>query len=253
MAYFSGQGRVYLAKRSAVGQPLDLRWVGNVPDLKISLAVEKKDHKESSSGQRLTDFELITGKSGEVTCTLEEFSQENLELVLYGVTQDVTAGTVTGEALAVGVLAGSMRLLANQFVSAVTVTDSTPTTPKTLAVEKYKVHAQQGAIEFLDLTTGGPFVQPFKVAYSNGAAKRVGMFKAPQPELWLRFDGVNTADGNKRVIVDLYKVTVDPTKDLSLISEDVQKFELAGMVLADQNKDVDSEFGQFGRVIQAGE
>lgn len=252
MAYFSGQGRVYLAKRDDNGNALDLRWVGNVPDLKVSLAVEKQEHKESSSGQRLTDFELITGKSGELSCTLEDFNQDNLELVLYGVTQAVASGSVTAEPLGTGMVAGSIRLLANQFVSAVTVTDSTPTTPKTLPPEQYKVHAEQGAVELLDGTTGGPYVQPFKVAYTRGAAKRVGMFRGPQPQLWLRFDGVNTADGNKRVIVDLYKVSINPTKDLSLIGTDIQQFELTGMVLADITKDVDGDLGQFGRIVQPG-
>ena len=149
-------------------------------------------------------------------------------------------------------VAGSIRLLANQFVSAVTVTDSTPTTPKTLPPEQYKVHLQQGAIELLDGTTGGPYVQPFKVAYTRGSAKRVGMFRGPQPQLWLRFDGVNTADGNKRVIVDLYKVSINPTKDLSLIGTDIQQFELTGMVLADTSKDEDDDMGQFGCIVQPG-
>lgn len=252
MAYFSGQGRVYLAERDANGNPLDLRWVGNVPDLKISLAVDKKPHKEASTGQRLTDFELIAGKEGELNCTLEDFSQDNLSLVLYAATQTVASGAVTNEPLATGMIAGSLRLLANQFVSAVSVVDSTPTTPKTLPTEQYKVHGQQGAVELLDGTTGGPYVQPFKVSYTRGAAVRSGMFKTAQPQLWLRFDGINTADGNKRVIVDLYKVSIDPTKDLSLIGEDIQKFELTGKVLADLTKEADSDFGQFGRIIQAG-
>jgi hypothetical protein len=251
MAYFSGQGRVYLAQRDANGNPLDLRWVGNVPDLKISLAVEKSEHKESHSGQRLTDFELITGKSGELTCTLEKYDQANLELVAYGVSQSVAAGSVDDEPLAVGMVAGSLRLLAHQFVSAVTVEDSTPGTPLVLPTTQYKVHGPQGAVELLDGTTGGPYVQPFKVSYTRGAAKQLAMFRAAQPQLWLRFDGVNTADGNKRVIVDLYKVSIDPTKDLSLIGTELQKFELVGMVLADTEKDADGELGQFGRIIQA--
>ena len=71
-------------------------------------------------------------------------------------------------------------------------------------------------------------------------------------QLWLRFDGVNTADGNKRVIVDLYKVSINPTKDLSLIGTDIQQFELTGMVLADISKDVDGDLGQFGRIVQPG-
>lgn len=250
MSYFSGQGRVYLADRDANGNPLDLRWVGNVPDLKISLKVDKKSHKESHSGQRLTDFELVTGKEGELSCTLEDFSKDNLKLVVYGAHASVTSGSVTNEAFAAGVVAGSMRLLANQFVSSVVITDSSGT-PKTLDTAQYKVHASQGAVEFLDITTDGPYVQPFKAAYTKGAAVRTAMFKTAQPQLWLRFDGINTADQNKRVIVDLYKVSIDPTKDLSLIGDDLQKFELSGMVLADTSKEPDGELGQFGRIIQA--
>lgn len=250
MSYFSGQGRVYLAERDANGNPLDLRWVGNVPDLSVELKVEKKSHNESHSGQRLKDFELITAKEGGLKCTLEEFSKENLALVLYGAHEAVSAGDVTNEAFAAGVVAGSMRLLANQFASNVVITDSTGT-PKTLDPAQYKVHDHQGAVEFLDITTGGPYVQPFKAAYTKGAAVRTAMFKTAQPQLWLRFDGVNTADGNKRVVVDLYKVSIDPSKNLSFIGNDLQKFELTGMVLADTSKDADGELGQFGRIIQA--
>ncbi len=250
MSYFSGQGRVYLAERDSNGNPLDLRWVGNVPDLKITLKVDKTPHKESYSAQRLTDFELVKGKEGELSCTLEDFSKDNLALVLYGTHEAVASGNVTNEAFGEGVIAGSLRLLANQFVSSVVITDSTGS-PKTLPDTQYKVHAAQGAIEFLDVTTGGAYTQPFKASYTKGAATRTAMFKSAQPQVWLRFDGINTADGNKRVIVDLYKVSVDPTKDLSLIGNDTQKFELSGMVLADTSKDADSVFGLFGRIIQA--
>ena len=63
--YFSGQGRVYIATRAANGLPAAMRWVGNVPDLKITLETEKLEHKESSSGQRQTDLSLITGKKSQ--------------------------------------------------------------------------------------------------------------------------------------------------------------------------------------------
>ena len=251
MAYFSGQGRVYLAPRDANGNPLDLRWVGNVPDLKITLNVETIEHKESYSGQRLTDLQLIKGKDGEFSCTLEDFSTENLELTLYGVTNTVTSGTVVDEILPVGVTAGSTRLLARQFVSNVKIKDSSAT-PKTLPAAQYTVLANQGAIVFNDVTAGGPYVQPFKVSYDYGAAKQTAMFKSPQPEVWLRFEGVNTADGNKPVIVDLYRVAINPTKDLSLIGEDLQRFELSGRVLADLTKSETGPLGQFGRLIVQG-
>lgn len=251
MAYFSGQGRVYLAKRDANGNPLNLRWVGNVPDLKITLNVETIEHKESYSGQRLVDLQLVKGVSGEFSCTLEDLSVENLEIALYGTTTSVTAGNVTGEQLATGVSAGDTRLLANQFVSSVVVRDSSAT-PKTLPAAQYTVLANQGAIVFNDVSTGGPYVQPFKVDYAYGAAKRTAMFKSARPELWLRFDGINTADDNKPVVVDLYRVAINPTRDLSLIGEDLQKFELSGLVLADTLKPNNGPLGMFGRMILQG-
>lgn len=249
MAYFSGQGRVYLAQRDTTGNPLSLRWVGNVPDLKISLNVETIEHKESYSGQRLTDLQIIKSKDGEFSCTLEEISSENLELSLFGQTSQVNSGSVTGEALPTGIAAGDLRLLIHQFVSAVTVTDSAGTPATLVEGTHYRVHAAQGGIEFLSVTG---FTQPFLVDYAYGAAKRTAMFKSAQPEVWLRFDGINTADGNRPVIVDLYRVAINPTKDLSLISDELQKFELSGKVLADVSKDGAGPLGQFGRIVMQG-
>jgi len=248
MAYFSGQGRVYIGARDSNGNPQSMRWLGNVPELKVSLNVETIEHKESYSGQRLTDMQLIKGKDGEFSCGVEDFSIENLELTLYGQTSAVTAGTVTNEALPTGAVAGGVYLLANQFVSSVVVKDSAGTPATLVAGTDYKVHAEQGAIEILNI---GTFTQPFKVDYSYGAAKRMAMFKSAQPEVWLRFDGLNTADSNKRVIVDLYRVVLNPSKDFSLIGEELQKFDLSGRVLADTTKSDTGPLGLFGRVIQA--
>ena len=248
MAYFSGQGRVYIGTRDASGNPQAMRWLGNVPELKVSLNVETIEHKESYSGQRLTDLSLIKSKDGEFSSVVEDFSIENLELTLYGQTSSVTAGTVTAEALPTGAVVGGIYLLANQFVSSVVVKDSAGS-PATLAAgTHYKVHAEQGAIEFLNVTG---FTQPFKVDYAYGAAKRLAMFKSAQPEVWLRFDGLNTADGNNRVIVDLYRVVLNPTNDFSLIGDELQRFELTGRVLADTTKQETGPLGLFGRVIQA--
>lgn len=246
MAYFSGQGRVYMARRDANGNPLSFRWVGNVPDLKVSLSTETIEHKESSSGQRLTDLQLIKSKDGELSCTLEDFSLENLELTLYGTTTKTTSGTVADEPLRSGIKAGEIVALTRRFVSDVVIKDSATVTPATLVKgTHYKVHSDMGAIEFLDV---GSFVQPFKVSYDYGASQSVAMFLTAQPEIWLRFVGVNTAAGNAPVVLDLYKVNINPTKDLSLISEDLQKFELSGKVLADTTKGDDPSFGRFGRI-----
>ena len=248
MAYFSGQGRVYIGARDAAGNPAGLTFVGNVPELKVSLSVETLEHQEAQSGQRLTDLQLIKTKKGEFACTLEELSSGNLALALYGHSTTVAAGTVTGEALPHPVTAGHLYPLAHQNVSAVQIQDS-DSPPKTLPAAQYQVHARHGSVLILDATTGGPYVEPFVVDYAYGAVQSTAMFTRPLPERWIRFEGLNTADANREVVIDLYRVAINPAKELSIITDELLKFELSGQVLADLSKPTDGELGQFGRLV----
>ena len=248
MPYFSGQGRVYIGARDASGNPLGLTYVGNVPELKVSLSVETLEHQESVSGQRLTDLQLVKTKKGEFACTLEELIPTNLSLALYGATTDQTPGTVTAEALPNPITVGSLYLLAKQNVSSVVVKDSSAT-PKTLPVGQYAVNSKHGSLVILDATTGGPYVEPFTVDYAYGAAQSTAMFTQPLPERWVRFEGLNTADGNREVVIDLYRVAINPAKELSVITDELLKFELSGQVLADTLKPTAGDLGQFGRLV----
>ncbi|AUM00570.1 hypothetical protein B4966_10635 [Rhodocyclaceae bacterium] len=248
MPYFSGQGRVYIGARDGLGNPAGLAFVGNVPELKVSLSVDTIEHQEAQSGQRLTDLQLIKTKKGEFACTLEELSPGNLALALYGHSTPVTPGTVTGEALPQPVVPGSLYPLAHQNVSAVQIQDS-DVTPKTLPSSQYSVHVKHGSVLILDATTGGPYVEPFTVDYAYGAAHSTAMFTQPLPERWIRFEGLNTADGNREVVIDLYRVAINPAKELSIITDELLKFELSGQVLADLSKPIDGELGQFGRLV----
>jgi len=248
MAYFSGQGRVYIGARDSNGNPLGLNFVGNVPELKVSLSVETLEHQESTSGQRLTDLQLIKTKKGEFSCTLEELIAINLRPALNGTTTDQVSGTVTNETLATPMATGSLYLLAKQNVSSVVIKDSSPT-PKTLPASQYQLNAKHGSLLVNDITTGGPYVEPFKADYAYGAAQSTAMFTQPLPERWIRFEGLNTADSNREVVIDLYRVAINPAKELSVITDELLKFELSGQVLADTLKPAAGDLGQFGRIV----
>ena len=248
MSYFSGQGRVYVGARDPNGQPLGLNYVGNVPELKVSLSVETLEHQESSSGQRLTDLQLIKTKKGEFSCTLEELIPVNLALALYGTTTAQTGGTVTAEALPMPIGIGNLYLLGKQNVASVVIRDSA-TPPKTVALEQARLNARHGSIIFNDLTTGGPYTEPLQVDYTYGAASSTAMLTQALPERWIRFEGLNTADGNREVVIDLYRVAINPAKELSLITDELLKFELSGQVLADTVRPANGELGQFGRLV----
>lgn len=242
MPYFSGQGRVYIGARDITGKPQGLNYVGNVPELKVSLSVETLEHQESTSGQRLTDLQLIKTKKGEFACTLEELIQTNLELSLYGSTTTVTSGTVTDEPVIATAELGKLYLLGKQNVSSVVIKAGAAAVADT----KYTVNAKHGSIQFTDITgvTGS-----ITASYSYGASSATAMFTQPLPERWVRFEGLNTADSNKEVVIDLYRVAINPAKELSVITDELLKFELSGQVLADTLKPATGDLGQFGRIV----
>ena len=246
--YASFQGRVYLGKRDPSGLPIEVRSPGNVAELKLSLKTDVLEHYESQSGQRALDHRMVKQKSATVNLTIEEFTKENLALALYGNFVVGTTGTVTDEPLGgVSPTVGDRYFLAHPKVSSLVVVDSAGTPATLTAGTHYTADTDFGAIQFLD--TAG-FTAPFKASYAFGVATEIGIFTQALPERYLRLEGLNTAQGNARVLVELYRVAFDPLKEISFISGEYNKFELEGSLLADSSKPLDAVLGQFGRIVQ---
>lgn len=244
--YFYGQGKVYAAARNAAGIPLGQRWVGDVSDFKFSLKTSTIKKKENYSGQRATVKNVITEKEATVDLTLDELSQDNLALVLYSNPTSIDDGSISGELLPTGLLAGDKLSLKYMKVSNIVITDSA-NTPVTLDPSKYDVDTEYGSITFKDVASA---TQPFKVAYTHAALNSVSIFTAPQTEIFLRYEGINLAEGNAPVVVELYKVNPEPLKELSLITDKFTDLKITAEVLIDNTKPVSDEFGQFGRILQ---
>ena len=248
--YASFQGRVYLGKRDSNGNPIEVRSPGNVADLKLSLKTDVLEHYESQSGQRSLDHRMIKSKSATINLSIEEFTKENLALALYGTHVATASGTVTDEPIGGAVpVVGDRYFLAHPKVSTLILKDSTGT-PATLTLgTHYTADTDFGAIQFLD-TTG--LTAPYKASYAFGDVSEIGIFTQPLPERYLRLEGLNTAQGNAKVLVELYRVAFDPLKELALISTEYNKFDLEGSLLADSTKPYDAVLGQFGRIVQIG-
>lgn len=134
--YYSGQGSLLVGARTVAGKPAGLIPVGNVPELTIDIATTLFEHKESESGDRLTDLTINKENKGTFAFKLENLSLDNLALGLYGTSIIVPTASVTNEI--VGVYAGLKSPLNFPDVSAVTVeaTDGLAATsfPATTAV-----------------------------------------------------------------------------------------------------------------------
>jgi hypothetical protein len=253
--YASFQGRVYLGKRDPLGNPIEVRSPGNVAELKLALKTDVLEHYESQSGQRALDHRMIKQKSATVNMTVEEFTKENLALALYGNYLATTPGTVTDEPVGGATpMIGDRYLLAHPKVSSLVLKDSAAVPLTLVSGVDYTADVDFGALQFLRLDDGGSpitaYTAPIKASYGFGAAIEIGIFTQPPPERYLRLEGINTAQSNSKVLVELYRVAFDPLKELSLISDDYNKFELEGSLLADATKPFDAVLGQFGRIVQ---
>lgn len=253
MPYFRGQGKLLAGLRDATtSYPLDLRWVGNCPELKVGFSTTKLEHKESYSGNNLTDVQIITEKKATLSCVLEDFSKENLALLFNGVAAQATGTTpVTGYTLlgSSTPTVGQFFMLPRRNLSNVTIKDSTSGTAKTLTADtNYRLYAKEGMIEILDVTTGGAFTGPLRADFTPAASSEVAMFNAAAQDMWFRFLGMNMSNNGLPVVVDLFKVQLDPSKELSLIGDEIAKFTLEGSVLMDPLRASNDVLGQFGHV-----
>ncbi len=328
--YFSGQGTVLIGERNAAGKATGLVPVGNVSDLKIAIATQVLEHKESYSGARGIDLRLTQETKATLSATLESFNSYNLGVALRGATTMRNAGTSTTEAMNVwfgkvvalaypnwtaapsavrqgtqsltayvndstawdykynaaagsiqfndgrngSVKAASLASTANAGATALStpfasVSGSSLTLTfaaapgssadigKTCMVQNltdasnkvngraFKITARTATTLVLDLEETGISVTGSGAAfaaieggagditYTYGASNLVQALTAGEVSRWLRFEGLNTADSNASVIVDVFKFSVDPLKELSLISEGIGQITLEGNVLAD--------------------
>lgn len=245
MPGFSGQGKVLIGTRLSDGSPGILRWVGNASVFRVAQNEDTVERKESYTGNRLPFRRMTRGRGGEITITFDEFSKENMAYALLGQNSAVAAGAaVAGFTFPTGVVVGDSLALPSKNVSAVALKDSAGS-PRTLTLgTHYDLDAFAGTFTIKDLTSGGAVTQPLKADYTPGAVNVIGAFKLLATEVYIRMDGTNTDDGS-RVICDVFRTRLSPSKQMDLINDDFNDFELGGSVLADQLRSSSSAGGQY--------
>lgn len=236
--YYSGQGKLLVATRSAGGVPQGFVEVGNVPKLTIDITVDKFEHKESTTGNRLVDLTIIKQKTGKYSFTLDDLNMDNLALITYGSYATVAGGSAVNEVITAYTSKKTPTLYPN--ISAVTVTHSSGSPTYTVSTD-YTIDSTNGGITAV---SGGAITnaQSIKVSYTYGAHKKLDAFTTGSaPERWLRFEGLNTADGTK-VIVNLFKARFDPLSGYDLINDELAAVTINGDLLADDTKTSGSQF-----------
>lgn len=247
--YLFGQGKVEVAEitDSGLGEWL---WIGDVSEMTLSFEEEKFTHKESYSGNRSEVRELSVGTSMNTSLTIHELSADNVALFTRGKRTSVTAGTVTEEDLGT-VDAGDVVQLANFGVSDLVISDSAAT-PATIAPEHYTVD-EFGEIIFQSLPAPAPSM-PLKASYSHTSAEQTAFLGGAKKDYALRYKGINLAEGNKPVLVELYKVAASLLQQLSLITNgnELASAPVEFKPLLDASKPANGDLGQYGRLVTVG-
>lgn len=242
------QGKVFLAERDSSGNPLAFRYPGDAPQFDVNVKVEVLEHKESTSGQRQTDARVIIGKDCDITVQFDEITADNLALALYGSKVSVGGSTASAEALPT-VAVGDFAKLANTGLTNVVITDSTGS-PKTLTLDtNYRLNAVHGSIEILDITTGGPFTQPFKAAYTYAARTDIALFKSLPTEKFLRVEGLDAGNAGSYALIEIYRAAFDPPDTVNLIGTKFMSLVLKGKAMADDKRLPTATLGQFGKYV----
>ncbi len=246
MAYFNGQGKVYVADRDASGNPGGFRFLGNVPDFKITIKTEGEDHKESQSGNRIIDAHIQKSKEVDAHFSIEEFSAKNIAMALYGIDSTKTGAAVTAESLVVTTLAVN-DYIRTKFpnISSVVVKDNASAT-LTLGTHYQMTSAKHGSMQILNLAA---YVQPFKIDYTYATHSPVKLLSDVVKERYLRFEGLNVVD-QSNVLVELYRMIVDPAENWEMINDAVASWPCNGNCMYDSTRFADTDLGGFGRLIQ---
>lgn len=251
--YFSGQGKIYIAKRDpTTGNPLNFYYMGNVPKLEAQYTATRRKHQESTSGQRLTDRVQSTTKEGRLALTLEDVQKKNLALLMAGNTVSLASGSFASASFDVfpsALVVGDIVKLAKPNATSFVLKDSAGS-PATLVfnTDYAIIDAGHGLVQILNLST---YTQPFKAQYSYAATDAVTAYTADDDtEYYVYFAGINTeADPDQRIGADFYRCVFDPGKSLNLISADQGTFDLEAEILRDNVKAADANFGGFARIV----
>lgn len=231
--YFSGQGAVLVATRDVNGDPEGFRPVGNVSALTISIEVTEFEHKESCSGVRGIDLTITQETNPTLTMTLESLSKENLALALFGTASAIAASAATDE-----VVTAKLDLwvpLEFLDIDTVVVQDVTDTTTYTLDTD-YVLNTDAGTI--MALSTGTISEDDvLHIDYNYGAQEEIQALTTSSPaSVALRFEGLNTANSDSPVVVNIHSVKAQPLAELALINDEIASMEVTAKILLDATK-----------------
>lgn len=234
--YFSGQGPLFVGARAANGQPAGLGFVGDISSAELSPNIESAEIVENVTGSNGIGNSFTKRTEFNFTASLRSIKHDHLARAIQGSNTAKAGASVTDEAHTCYL--DKFTRLQHVNVSAVVVTGAGGT-PTYVADTDYKVHAEEGLIEFL---SGGTVTDalPVLIDYAYTAQHHIKAAPANQ-DLYMVFAGMNRADNNKQTRCEIYKMKLDPGV-LGLIQAEHAEIQVTGRVQLDSLRAAGDQF-----------
>jgi len=228
---YLGSGKIYIREFGAAAA---MREIGNCSALSFSPqtnTLSLPDHTKPGGGTR---NRVDRVGDVEISLTFHDFEGANFADFLRGTVAEVTAGSVTAEAVVA--YKGGFTPLAR---AAAAITAVEPAGGGTAYVEGTDYIVQDGGI-FIPTTSTIPAptagAANIEVDYSHGAAQVTQAFVASAKQYQLLFAGLNEGRSGKRVRVRAHKVSGGVLQELALLGEQYGAGTVTGALLADTTK-----------------
>lgn len=222
--YFYGQGRVYAATINPQTKlhNNDFEWLGNIPSLTINFDVDVVEHNESHTGDRSPDLRVENRKNISGTIIFEEWNRLNLDKILYAKTNAITNASVTEEEHNAKV-GYSFPLNNINIASFTSLTDDGATTTYVNGTD-YSINLKSGMIT-IPSSSSIPDDSIVEANYSFGEHFDVKPYSKDNFDRWLRFDGLNSANDNQPVVIDIVRSRFMPPNNMDLIGDEMSQLE----------------------------
>lgn len=225
--YKIGKGKLYIDLLDDNDNQTGERFMGNAPGFVLSVSTESIEHFSSTGGIREKDLEIPSQIDRTAQVTVDSLSKENAALFVIGdvntvaqvgatVTDEEINGVQQGHWYSLGVSVSSPTGV--RGISAVTVTDDSPSAPFTLN-DDYELDLVRGRIRIVE---GGAIVNGTNLLVDYTAAtnsRKQVVTSTVARNARVLFIADNPQGENDDVLIPY--ATIKPSGDLQFIGEEV--------------------------------
>lgn len=242
--YNVGRGKVYAAELDANSIPKGYRFLGNAPEMNVSVETETLEHQSSTGGLKVTDKEVVISQKATCALTLDELNFQNMALFFSGETasHDNTAAT--------SILTGSSNLVVDaqgrwydiyQTATGVPTSDSSGdrlydcgaiTITGSVLGTDFEVDLQMGRIFIItggNLTVGSHDLDVAANAGADTSIDEVRALTTSTVVVALKYVSENPANADAQTEFQFHQIGLKAEGDFALISDEYTTMSLTGV------------------------